>query len=75
MWNVITRLGRDDAGQDLIEYALLAAFVALGSVAALILLGPAIKTFSTPSSRNSARRQRARPRRACNPPRCRGQSR
>ena len=45
MWNVITRLGRDDAGQDLIEYALLAAFVALGSVAALILLGPAIKTL------------------------------
>ena len=45
MRNVITRLGRDDAGQDLIEYALLAAFVALGSVAALILLGPAIKTL------------------------------
>jgi Flp pilus assembly pilin Flp len=38
-------LAKDDAGQDLIEYALLAAFVALGSVAALILLGPAIKTL------------------------------
>jgi pilus assembly protein Flp/PilA len=45
MRTLITRLVNDDAGQDLIEYALLAAFVALGSVAALILLGPAIKTL------------------------------
>jgi Flp pilus assembly pilin Flp len=45
MRNVMTRLAKDEAGQDLIEYALLAAFVALGSVAALILLGPAIKTL------------------------------
>ena len=45
MRDMITRLVNDDAGQDLIEYALLAAFVALGSVAALILLGPAIKTL------------------------------
>jgi Flp pilus assembly pilin Flp len=33
---------KDDSGQDLIEYALLAAFVALGSVGALMVLGPAI---------------------------------
>ena len=45
MRRMIARLAKDDAGQDLIEYALLAAFVALGSVAALILLGPAIKTL------------------------------
>ena len=45
MRETITRLVNDEAGQDLIEYALLAAFVALGSVAALILLGPAIKTL------------------------------
>jgi pilus assembly protein Flp/PilA len=42
---MISRLMKDEAGQDLIEYALLAAFVALGSVAALIVLGPAIKTL------------------------------
>ena len=45
MREMVNRLVKDDAGQDLIEYALLAAFVALGSVAALILLGPAIKTL------------------------------
>ncbi len=42
MRSLINRLKKDEAGQDLIEYALLAAFVALGSVAALIVLGPAI---------------------------------
>ena len=44
---LVGRLMKDDAGQDLIEYALLAAFVALGSVTALILLGPAIKDLFT----------------------------
>ena len=39
---IVKRLITDEAGQDLIEYALLAAFIALGSVAALIVLGPAI---------------------------------
>jgi len=43
MRRLASRLMKDEAGQDLIEYALLAAFVALGSVAALIVLGPAIK--------------------------------
>ena len=42
MRRLIAQALRDDRGQDLIEYALLAAFVALGSVAALIVLGPAI---------------------------------
>lgn len=45
MRSMVNRLMEDEAGQDLIEYALLAAFVALGSVAALIVLGPAIKTL------------------------------
>ena len=40
---MVKSLIRDEQAQDLIEYALLAAFVALGSVAALIVLGPAIK--------------------------------
>jgi Flp pilus assembly pilin Flp len=43
MGAMFSRLMRDEAGQDLIEYALLAAFVALGSVLALQTLGPAIK--------------------------------
>ena len=43
MGAMVNRLVKDESGQDLIEYALLAAFVALGSVAALIVLGPAIK--------------------------------
>ena len=42
---MVNRLVKDESGQDLIEYALLAAFVALGSVAALTVLGPAIKTL------------------------------
>ena len=45
MRSLFGRLIRDEEGQDLIEYALLAAFVALGSVAALIVLGPAIKAL------------------------------
>jgi len=45
MRRLVGRLMKDEAGQDLIEYALLAAFVALGSVAALIVLGPAIKSL------------------------------
>ena len=42
MRSLLNRLKNEESGQDLIEYALLAAFVALGSVAALIVLGPAI---------------------------------
>jgi Flp pilus assembly pilin Flp len=36
------RLWRDDAGQDLIEYALLAAFIALAALAAMGFVGDAI---------------------------------
>jgi Flp pilus assembly pilin Flp len=36
------RLIRDEAGQDLIEYALLAAFLAIAAIAALIILGPIV---------------------------------
>lgn len=35
---------RDDSGQDMVEYGLLAGFIALVAMAALIELGPAIKT-------------------------------
>jgi pilus assembly protein Flp/PilA len=38
------RLRRDDRGQDLIEYALLAGFIALIAIAAIELLGGGIET-------------------------------
>jgi len=43
----VLRLVRDDAGQDLIEYALLAAFIALACVAAMTLVGGGINTLFT----------------------------
>ena len=42
---LITRLWRDDEGQDLIEYALLAAFIALAALAAMRLVGGGINTL------------------------------
>lgn len=41
------RLLREESGQDLIEYALLASFVAMASVAALSVLGPVLAGFYT----------------------------
>lgn len=37
--NVFVNLVQDESGQDLIEYALVAALIALGSVAAMQALG------------------------------------
>ena len=45
MMKLVTRLVREDQGQDLIEYALLAAFIALAATAAMILLGGSISGF------------------------------
>jgi len=42
MLDFLKRLFRDEQGQDLVEYALLAAFIAIVSVAALGTLGPVI---------------------------------
>ena len=39
MREFLLRLAREDKGQDLIEYALLAGFIALGSVAIITALG------------------------------------
>jgi len=39
---IIGRLVRDDNGQDLIEYALLAGFISLVAIAAITLLGQGI---------------------------------
>jgi pilus assembly protein Flp/PilA len=42
---LLVRLMRDDAGQDLIEYALLAAFIALAAVLAITSVGGGINTL------------------------------
>jgi len=42
MKNLFARLMRNDKGQDLIEYALLTAFVGLASAAALSIIGGAV---------------------------------
>ena len=47
MNNLLRRLVREDDGQDLIEYALLAAFISLAAVAAITQLGTAINNIYT----------------------------
>jgi pilus assembly protein Flp/PilA len=48
MKNLLSRLWKEEDGQDLTEYALLVTLVALGSVAAMGSLSQAIsKTFSS----------------------------
>ena len=50
MKNLITRmrtLTRDDSGQDLLEYALLVALIALVAVAAVQTSGQAVNTIFT----------------------------
>ena len=44
---LLRRLFQEEQGQDLIEYALLAAFVALAATAMLILIGPQITALYT----------------------------
>jgi len=43
MKNLVVRFVREDAGQDLIEYALLAGLISLASVVAITALGTAIQ--------------------------------
>ncbi len=43
MKSLIVRFVREDAGQDLIEYALLAGLISLASVLAITALGTAIQ--------------------------------
>lgn len=51
MKNLIARFVREDEGQDLVEYALLIAFIALVCIAALGNLGEAInETYESISS-------------------------
>jgi len=51
MKNLIVRFVREDEGQDLIEYALLAAFISLAAVLAIQGLGTAVNSvYNTISS-------------------------
>ena len=45
--NIVRKLIQDESGQDLIEYALLAAIIALGSVVAMGTLATKISTAFT----------------------------
>ena len=45
MFRFLKDLANDESGQDLVEYALLAAFLAIVSVAGLRTLGPVIAGF------------------------------
>jgi pilus assembly protein Flp/PilA len=45
MKSMIVRFVREDAGQDLIEYALIATFVSIVAVAGATLLGSALNTW------------------------------
>lgn len=47
MKNLITRFVREDNGQDLVEYALLIAFIALACIVGMQTLGSAINTEFT----------------------------
>jgi pilus assembly protein Flp/PilA len=47
MTTLLRRLFQEEQGQDLIEYALLAAFIALAATTVLTLIGPQINTLYT----------------------------
>jgi pilus assembly protein Flp/PilA len=45
MMNILKRLWKEEEGQDLIEYALLVALIALGAAAAFPTIGTTIHTI------------------------------
>jgi len=47
MKNLIARFIREEEGQDLIEYALLAGFIALAATAAIVAIGGNLNTLYT----------------------------
>ena len=47
MKSLFARFVREESGQDLIEYALLAGFVSLSCAAILALIGPQLQTLYT----------------------------
>ncbi len=42
---MLSRLFRDEKGQDMIEYALLASFISIVAIAALMAIGPLVVTI------------------------------
>ena len=54
VWNIARRWVRKTDGQDLIEYALLAAFIALAVMASTGLVGNALSDWYTAVSASSA---------------------
>jgi pilus assembly protein Flp/PilA len=47
MKNLFSRFVREDQGQDLIEYALLAGLISLAAVAAVTIVGTQVNTLFT----------------------------
>ena len=45
MINILRKFIREDEGQDMIEYALLGAFISIVAVATIKLIGPLISTI------------------------------
>ncbi len=44
---MLKRLFKDESGQDMVEYALLAAFISIVAIAMLRLIGPQVNTVYT----------------------------
>ncbi|HMB68717.1 MAG TPA: Flp family type IVb pilin [bacterium] len=47
MMNTLKRFIREDDGQDMIEYALLASFISIVAIVALRAIGPLVNTIYT----------------------------
>ncbi len=47
MKNLIQRFIREEEGQDIIEYALLAAFISIAAIAAIVAIGPKVSEYFT----------------------------
>ena len=45
--SMLSRLFRDEKGQDMVEYALLASFISIVAIAALTAIGPLVVTIYT----------------------------
>jgi Flp pilus assembly pilin Flp len=48
MKKLVTRLVRDDRGQDLIEYGLLIGIITAGAVVSISLIGPRVAAYYDP---------------------------
>ncbi len=52
MWNILKSLQREESGQDLIEYALIAALIGLAAVVGMKSVGTAIQAAFTSVNTN-----------------------